>query len=195
MPKVGVGTRKITLLLVTAAAKLGWEMLHTGGASVRPLMVYSCCTEPSRTFNGVPVESVVRGKRASSTGPFGRFSTKDGMVLVALCAWPTVICGLPLNCGVPCPGLVPPMAGCEGHMKQLLPLNLGPRPLSGSGLLTPGGAPTTEAMSPNLAMPASQKLNWLNVRLGKKLPEELKLPFCDCCVKFGRKLPFWSCTL
>src|SRR6267154_2153188 len=118
---------------------------------------------------GLLAASRASGKRASTVGPLG--VTKAGTLFCAPRKVASGICGLMTNWGVPGPGLLPPIDGCAWHMKQLLPLNLGPRPASGSV----AGFPVTETRSPNLARPASQKLNdgLPNGMPGRMLPEEL----------------------
>src|SRR5215469_15400762 len=63
-PNVGVGTRKITLLLARLVAKSGWLMLQPAGLSDRPTMVNRSWTPPS----GCPLDRFLTN-RASRTGP------------------------------------------------------------------------------------------------------------------------------
>src|SRR5579872_1483666 len=89
-------------------------MAQPEGASLRPWMVNSSCTEPSA------VPSAFLMKRASRIGPV--WVINEGIVLVA-----PLSCAAVRNCGF-CDGLVPPTVGWEWHWKQLYPLKEGPSP-------------------------------------------------------------------
>src|SRR4051812_27920955 len=81
-------------------------------------------------------------KRASRTGPSGVMN--GGTTLVAPSSVASATWGFGTGfCGLFNPGLDPPIAGCAWQSEQLLPLNVGPRPVPGS----PGMVPDTDATS------------------------------------------------
>src|SRR5438552_1176931 len=104
-PKVGVGMRKIRLLVLE---KSGWLIEHPGGLSDRPAMVKMSCTPPSEM------------KRTSRTGPSNLM--KAGTVL------PGAIAGACTTCGLFIRGLDPPTSGNAWQPAQESRLNLGPSP-------------------------------------------------------------------
>src|SRR5262245_44729336 len=107
-PNVGVGVRKITLLLATWIAKFSCE-IEQPGASLRPAVTNSAWTPPSRVLSGLNLN------RASRMGPSGLM--KEGTTLLAPRNVATATWGF--GAGVqPGPRLrkgagdVPPVAGC-----------------------------------------------------------------------------------
>src|SRR5262249_47808605 len=102
-PKVGVGMRKMMLLVCRAKAKLGCRRLQVP-ASERPVMVNRSSTPPLGLLGlGLPFASKKKGNRASRTGPVE--VTKLGMIFWAPSAVASVTWGLVA-------GEVPPAAGC-----------------------------------------------------------------------------------
>src|SRR6267143_4854937 len=80
VPKVGVGIRKMRLLVACAWAKLGCCRLQLP-ASERPDTVNKSSTPPLGAFGlGFPLASKKKGKRASRVGPLAVMN--DGIVLV-----------------------------------------------------------------------------------------------------------------
>src|SRR6267143_910466 len=105
VPKVGVGIRKIRLLVACAWAKLGCCKLQLP-ASERPETVNRSSTPPLGAFGlGLPNWSKKNGNRASRVGPLAVMN--DGMVLVDPLTNPLAITW---NCGLVA-GPVPPTAG------------------------------------------------------------------------------------
>src|SRR5882757_896576 len=118
-PKVGVGMRRLTLLLATWVAKSSCAMLQVllmppdNEPSSRNVITNSEWTPPSAVPAGV------RLKRASLTGPLPMIN--GGRVLRMPKAVATATCGLVV-------GEVPPSAGWVWHPPQLSRLKRGPMP-------------------------------------------------------------------
>src|SRR5437763_12975789 len=160
-PKVGVGMRKMRLLVAAAWAKLGWVRVQLP-ASARPVIVNRSSTPPLGLLGlGLPLASKKNGKRASRVGPVWVINAGR----VSLGAW-----ALPAteNCGlVALP--VPPIAGWAWHIPQETSLNRGPRPLS--------SPPWTTSGALNCPSPLLKKVSWLAVRPLSAAPEP-RLPPC-----------------
>src|SRR5271166_101575 len=91
-PNVGVGIRKMMLLVCCAVLKLGCGRLHVP-ASGRPLTVNRSSTPPLGAFVlGEPLELKKNGNRASRVGPFAVMN--DGVV-----SWGATPSLVNWNCG------------------------------------------------------------------------------------------------
>src|ERR1700740_3084538 len=103
-PNVGVGMRKIILLVCSANAKLGCAKVQLP-ASLRPETVKRSSTPPLGLFGlGLPLESKKNGKRASRVGPVA-------VIKLGVASWGAVALPAKANCGFMA-APVPPTAGC-----------------------------------------------------------------------------------
>src|SRR5215467_1137194 len=152
-PNVGVGMRKMRLLVACARAKLGWGRLQVP-ASLRPVMVKRSSTPPlGLAVFGLPLASKKNGNRASRTGPVEVI--KLGMLLWAPSALASVTCGLVA-------GAVPPVAGWAWQNAQLLELNRGPSPMP----FSPAIVPETESTSWKRSRPSLKKFRMSHDTVG-----------------------------